>query len=235
LKKTDSLWSRLSSVCSLQSRDRRESVLSDSNKSRLSLVCVFEMRPLICMLIIALPCGLLAQSNGSCASPFEAAASPGREIAMNLRAGDITLVGTDAPFVRVSCVVRGAASDNARDIKISFAADHLTIRGGPDRDVHFRIEIPRSMNLRVRCSAGNLTISDISGDKDIDLNAGNLTIAVGDAGTYRHAEASVLAGNISASAFGVEHDGLFRSFSKDNPAGRYRLRADLLAGNLTLK
>jgi hypothetical protein len=188
------------------------------------------MRILICILI-ALPGGVLAQSNGSCASPFEAAASPGREIAMNLRAGDITLVGTDAPFLRVSCVVR----DNARDIKISFAADHLTIRGGPDRDVHFRIEIPRSMNLRVRCSAGNLTISGISGDKDIDLNAGNLTISVGDAGSYRHAEGSVLAGNISATAFGVEHDGLFRSFSKDNPAGRYRLRAELLAGNLTLK
>jgi hypothetical protein len=188
------------------------------------------MRTLICILA-ALPCGLLAQSNGSCANPFEAAASPGREIAMNLRAGEITLVGTDAPFVRVTCVVR----DNARDIKISFAADHLTIRGGPDREVHFRIEIPRSMNLRVRCSAGNLTISGISGDKDVELNAGNLTIAIGDAGAYRHAEASVLAGNISASAFGVEHDGLFRSFRKDNPAGRYRLRAELLAGNLTLK
>jgi hypothetical protein len=188
------------------------------------------MRTLICILA-ALPCGLLAQSNGSCANPFEAAASPGREIAMNLRAGEITLVGTDAPFVRVTCVVR----DNARDIKISFAANHLTIRGGPDREVHFRIEIPGSMNLRVRCSAGNLTISGISGDKDIELNAGNLTIAVGDAGAYRHAEASVLAGNISASAFGVERDGLFRSFRKDNPAGRYRLRAELLAGNLTLK
>jgi hypothetical protein len=188
------------------------------------------MRTLICVLI-ALPCGLLAQSTGTCASPFEAAASSGREIAMNLRSGEITLVGTDAPFVRVSCVVR----DNARDIKISFAADHLTIRGGPDRDVHFRIEIPRSTNLRVRCSAGDLTISGISGDKDVELNAGNLTISLGDAGAYRHAEGSVLAGNISASAFGAERDGLFRSFTKDNPGGRYRLRAELLAGNLTLK
>lgn len=193
-------------------------------------VRVFEMRTLICVLIV-LPGGLFAQSAGNCASPFEAAASPGREIAMNLRAGDITLVGTDAPFVRVSCTV----GDNARDIKITFAADHLTIRGGPDREVHFRIEIPRSMNLRVRCSAGNLTVSGISGDKDIELNAGNLTIEVGDAGAYRHAEGSVLAGNISASAFGVEHDGLFRSFTKNNPGGRYRLRAELLAGNLTLK
>ena len=188
------------------------------------------MRTLICVLI-ALPCGLCAQSTGTCASPFEAPASPGREIAMNLRAGDITLVGTDAPFVRVSCTLR----DNAKEIKITFAADHLTIRGGPDRDVHFRIEIPRSMNLRVRCSAGDLTVSGIAGDKDIELNAGNLTVEVGDASAYRHAEGSVLAGNISASAFGVEKDGLFRSFTKDSSGGRYRLRVGLLAGNLTLK
>ena len=150
---------------------------------------------------------------------------------MNLRAGEITLVGTDAPFVRVSCDVR----DNARGIRISFAADHLTIRGGPDKEVHIRIEVPRAMNLVVRCSAGDLTVSGISGNKDVELNAGNLTIAVGDASAYRHAEASVLAGNISASAFGAERDGLFRSFRKDNPAGRYRLRAELLAGDLTLR
>jgi hypothetical protein len=179
--------------------------------------------------LIILPFSIYGQSAGSCADPFAAPASPGRQIAMSLRSGDITIVGTDAAAVRVSCT----AGD--RDIKISFAADHLTIRGGSDKSVHFRIEIPRSTNLHVRGSAGDLTISGISGDKDVELNAGNLTIMIGEAGAYRHAEGSVLAGNLSASAFGVENDGLFRSFKKDNPAGRYRLRAELLAGNLTLK
>jgi hypothetical protein len=185
------------------------------------------MRIPICVLI-ALPLSLYGQSVGTCANPFEAPLSPGREIAMNLRSGDITIVGAEGAVLRVSCTV-------SRDIRISFAADHLTIRGGPDKEVHIRIEIPRSMNLRVRCTAGDLTVSGISGDKDVELNAGNLTIAVGDAGVYRHAEGSVLAGNISASAFGVENDGLFRSFKKDNPAGHYRLHASLLAGNLTLR
>jgi hypothetical protein len=191
------------------------------------------MRPLICVLI-ALPFSLPGQTSGTCASAFEAAAGSGREIAMNLRAGDITIVGTGAPFVRVSCTTgnNGRASN---DIRISFAADHLTVRGGPDNAVHFRIEVPHTTNLRVHCTAGDLMVSGIDGDKDIELNAGNLTIALGDAGAYRHAEASVLAGNISASPFGVENDGLFRSFKKDNPAGRYRLRVQLLAGNLTLR
>jgi hypothetical protein len=186
---------------------------------------------LLIFALIALPAGVYAQTSGTCASPFEAAASSGREIAMNLRAGDVTIVGTDAAVVRVSCTT----GDSGNDIKISFAANHLTIRGGPRHDVHFRIEVPRATNLLVRCTAGDLTISGISGNKDVELNAGDLTIAVGDAAEYRHVEASVLAGDLRAPAFGVEKDGLFRSFNKDYPAGRYRLRAELLAGDLTLK
>jgi len=187
------------------------------------------MRSLV-LVLLALPCGLFAQSGGNCAAPFSAPASAGHEMTMNLRSGDITISGSDAPFVRVVCDVR----DNPRDIRISFAADHLTVRGGSAHDVHYRIEIPRTMNLVIRCSAGNLTVTGITGDKDIDLSAGNLTIGVGDAGAYRHAEASVLAGNILASPFGEIRDGLFRSFRRENPSGRYRLHAQLLAGNLTL-
>jgi hypothetical protein len=186
------------------------------------------MRNLVWFLI-AMPIGVFGQTSGTCAQLFEAAASPEREIAMNLRSGDITIVGTDAAVVRVSC------TRATNDIKISFAANHLTIRGGPNHDVGFRIEVPRATSVRVRASAGDLILSGISGNKDVELNAGNLTIAVGDAGSYRHVEASVLAGDLRASAFGVEHDGLFRSFKQDNPAGRYRLRAGLLAGDLTLR
>jgi hypothetical protein len=45
----------------------------------------------------------------------------------------------------------------------------------------------------------------------------------------------VLAGDLTASAFGVSKDGLFRSFEKDNPSGKYRLHAHVGAGDLTLK
>jgi hypothetical protein len=188
------------------------------------------MRHLI-ILAIAVPASVFAQSSGTCAAPFSAPATPGREISMNLRAGDITIAGSDAPMLRVTCELR---SDPGR-VHIRFAADHLTINGGPNNDAHFRIEIPHSMNLFIRCTAGNLTLENVTGDKDVKLSAGNLTISVGDAGTYRHAEGSVLAGNILASPFGEMRDGLFRSFRRDNPGGRWRLRAELLAGNLTLR
>jgi len=47
------------------------------------------------------------------------------------------------------------------------------------------------------------------------FHAGDLTISVGDAADYRHADASVYAGDLSASAFGVNKDGVFRSFDSN--------------------
>ena len=57
----------------------------------------------------------------------------------------------------------------------------------------------------MRLPAGDLTVSDVIGNKDVELHAGDLTIAVGQAGDYSHADASVLAGDLTASAFGVSN------------------------------
>ena len=153
---------------------------------------------------------------------------------MTLRSGDITVVGTDTPALRITCSTR--SRESLSDVRISFAASHLSVRGGDHDDgISFRIEVPRSINLRIHCTAGDLTISGISGNKDVDLNAGNLDIVLGDPGKYRDVEVSVLAGDLTAHAFGANRDGLFRKFRHENPNGIYRLHASLLAGNLTLR
>jgi hypothetical protein len=190
------------------------------------------MRILLCLLA-ALPLTLSAQSSGTCSTPFTAGTSTESELTMTLRAGDTVIRGTEGSSLRVTCSVPDQR--RAGDIKISFAANHLTIRGGPDNEVSFHIEVPHAVNLRIRGSAGNLSIAKISGDKDVALNAGNVTIEVGDPASYRSVDASVWAGNLNATAFGTEHDGLFRNFQHQNAGGKYRLHASLLAGNLTLK
>jgi|SRR6185312_10733974 len=189
------------------------------------------MRIPICLLL-ALPFTLPAQTRGTCASPFEASATSEHEIRMNLRSGDVVIVGTDAEVVRVTCDVRRGPEEA---VKITFAANRLTIRGGTHNDTHYRIEVPRRTNLVVRGAAGDLHLSGVTGDKDVELNAGDLIIDVGDPASYRHVEASVLAGDLVASAFGVTKDGLFRSFDNNYSTGRYRLRAKLLAGDLLLR
>jgi hypothetical protein len=156
---------------------------------------------------------------------------------MQLRSGDIEIAGDDNPKLRVTCELKEAY--DAKDVSISFKTNGKTaalrVHGGPNKDVSFRMTVPKRSNLIVRSPAGDMTISGVTGDKDVELHAGDLTISVGDPTDYAHAEATVWAGDLMASPFGVQKDGLFRSFSKDNANGRYRLHAHLMAGDLILK
>src|SRR5262249_47241767 len=97
----------------------------------------------------------------------------------------------------------------------------------------FDITVPRQSDLHVRLSAGDLTIEDIRGNKDIELRAGDLRIDVGRADDYKRVDASLWAGDIKASAFNIFKGGLFRSFDWAGN-GSYRLHAHLMAGDLHL-
>jgi len=121
--------------------------------------------------------------------------------------------------------VRFWRSDNDADLRIF---------GGPKNNLEVTIEIPSSAMLFIRMSAGDLSVEGVSGDKDVELYAGDLTISVGDAADYGHVDASVLSGDLEAAPFHESHGGLFRSFEKHG-AGKYRLHAHVGAGDLTLR
>lgn len=176
--------------------------------------------------------------QGTCEQPFEAAFPPGGEIKMKIRSGDIDVVGGDSPSIRVTCESR-RHPDKSGQIKISLRiqerAGELRVSGGPEGDFRMLIEVPRSSHLWVRSPAGDLSVRDVVGNKDISIHAGDLVIGVGSPADYSHAEGSVKVGDLTASAFGVTKDGFFRSFKADNPEGKYRLHAHVGAGDLVLK
>lgn len=182
--------------------------------------------------VLMLPALSGAQTlKGSCANLFEAPLSPGQHVSMRLRAGDVEVVGVSRPGLRVTCSTGDHPSEA---VKITFAAGTLRTYGGPSNSVRFRIEVPARTDLVVRLTAGDMDLSGIIGDKDVQVRAGDVTISVDKPDDYRVAEASVMAGDLRATAFGVTKDGLFRSFHKTNPDGTYRLHAELMAGDLTL-
>src|SRR5260370_41467156 len=98
----------------------------------------------------------------------------------------------------------------------------LRVFGGPKNNLEMTIEIPSSAMLLVRMPAGDLAIEGVSGDKDVELHFGDLTIAVGNAADYSHVDASVMSGDLQAPPFGESHGGLFRSFEKSG-SGKYKL------------
>ena len=111
----------------------------------------------------------------------------------------------------------------------------LKMTGGPiNNGPSIVIEVPKSSNLYVRLPFGDLNIEGVSGDKDVEMHAGDLNIEVGNPADYGHVDASVNAGDLSAGPFGETKDGLFRSFEKSG-TGRYRLHAHVGAGDLNLR
>jgi hypothetical protein len=168
--------------------------------------------------------------------PFAVDFPSGHRVRMHLRSGAFHIVGRDDD--KISVRLEGRNADKAQDLTVRFKSfaenGDLEVFGGPKNELEVTIEIPKASGLFVRMPFGDLTLEGISGDKDVELHAGDLTIAVGDAADYAHVDASVLSGDIEAEPFGESHGGLFRSLEKSG-SGKFRLHAHLGAGDLTLR
>jgi len=168
--------------------------------------------------------------------PIEADFAPGGRLELHLRAGEIHIVGSDDGKITVH--VGGKRGSDSTDIRAHFdsfaRSGRLNVSDGPDGDVTITVSVPRHTELQAHVSAGNVDIQGITGSKDIELLAGNLTIGVGAPADYFRVKASVTTGNIDATPFGESRGGLFRSFEKTGH-GKYKLVAHVGAGNLTFR
>ena len=201
-----------------------------NGKALVSSLCALAM--------IALPVGAKDKTEISerGIAHFEAAIPPGSHIALHIRSGEIRIVGAEDG--KVSVDVSGKNRDKIEDLRYRLTSTsgnaELHITGGPRNDLTIEVHVPRNCELYARVPAGDVTIENIVGSKDVELHAGDLTIAVGNPADYSHVEASVTAGDIDANPFGESHGGLFRSFKKSG-SGKLTLYAHVGAGDLTLK
>jgi len=168
--------------------------------------------------------------------PFQVDFASGSKLNVQLRSGDIRIVGREDNKITVR--VDSKDTEKAKEVKVRFertdTAAELKISGGPRNDLRITVEIPKATGLFVRMSAGQLELIDVTGDKDVQLHAGELIVGVGNPADYSHVEASVTTGDINAAPFGEDHGGLFRSFQKSGN-GKYKLHAHVGAGDLTLR
>ena len=184
-------------------------------------------------LCLAIPLALRGEVKGTCEQAVEASVQPGAAMRMRFESGDISIAGVARSQLRVTCEL--SYPEKAKKVSIQYESGELRISGGPKHEVHFKIEVPRNTNLFIRSPHGDLTISGVAGDKDIEMHSGDATIDVGNPADYKHADASVWAGNLTAAPFAVDKDGLFRRFNRDNAAGKYSLHVHVFTGDVTLR
>jgi DUF4097 and DUF4098 domain-containing protein YvlB len=162
--------------------------------------------------------------------PVEAKFAAAGRIRMAICPGGITVIGSDEPVVRVT-----PGHGDVR-VRISIFGDEADVRltGCPNSNFRARIEVPKSSALRVRMFAGQLDVTEVTGDKNIELTFGQLNIDAGKPEEYASVDASVSSGAIDAETFDVHKGGLFRSFEQSGP-GKYRLHAHVGAGQIELR
>ncbi len=204
------------------------------------------MRKAVCFLSLASlavvsPPLLIAQSNKMEATnlpehPFQVDYPSGGQLSLRLRSGDVRVTGRDDN--KISVRVEARDTERAREVRVIFErfdnSAELRVSGGPRNDLQIFVEVPKTTGLFVRMPAGQLEISGVIGDKDVQLHAGELIVQVGDPADYSHVDASVTTGGLEAPPFHEDHGGFFRSFQKSG-SGKYRLHAHVGAGDLTLR
>jgi hypothetical protein len=168
--------------------------------------------------------------------PFQVEFASGSHLNLHIRSGDVRVVGSSDN--KVSVRVDASDAEKAREVKVHFersdtSAD-LRISGGPRNNIRITVEVPRATGLFVRMPFGQLEITGITGDKDVQLHAGELILGVGNPADYSHVDASVTSGGLEAPPFGEDHGGLFRSFQKSG-SGKYKLHAHVGAGDLNMR
>ena len=174
-----------------------------------------------------IPMSLVAQSSGS---PAEKDFVSGGRVTMRLESGDYKILASSDNRLHV----RWNEASGAR-VKLTTNGNSADVRveNTPHNNFHATIEVPALTDLRIRLTAGDMSVTGIKGDKDIEANAGDLNISVGSSSDWGDVEASVTAGDLHAPAFKAATGGLFRSIKWKGP-GKYRLHVHLTAGDVNL-
>ena len=167
---------------------------------------------------------------------FQADFVSGGQLRMHIRSGELRVIGSDENKIRVN--YSGKNGSKTSDVTVSLKTvgnyAELRVSGGPHNDFRIEIQVPKNSGLYLRMPAGDLEVNGLTGDKDVEIHAGDMTLGVGKADEYGHVDASVNAGDLDAQPFGVSKGGLFRSFDKHG-GGKYRLHAHVGAGDLVLR
>lgn len=156
---------------------------------------------------------------------------PGGFVSVELEGGNYEVRMADSDAIRVT--MTGNVGGAHADITTDGTNATVSVKDTPNNHFTAVIDVPRPDDLRVRLSGGNLRVAAFAGNKDIRSGAGNVDIAAGDPADYAQVDATVMAGEIKADAFGEHKSGLNPHFTW-NGNGTHTLRANLGAGDLTI-
>jgi hypothetical protein len=160
----------------------------------------------------------------------------GSALLLNLEAAGVSIVPSEDGHVRARYT--GREERDLSRVRLRFEPSgrqaELRLSHTPNNDFQIELQVPRTIDLTLRMTAGEVTIQGVDGNKDFRLHAGEVTVRVGDPAAYGPVSASVWAGEVQPGPFGEPKEGLFKTFSREGQ-GRYSLHVKVKAGEVTFK
>lgn len=191
----------------------------------------------LALVFLALSTAAWGQTEGNCSQTLSAPLNSGAELTIDSRSMGLEIVATDGLQMRISC--KADEPDTARRIHLKMTGNTSQMRLDITGDsIHsgnqqVRIEVPRRTSLVVRMPAGQINIDNVEGDKDCNLNAGQITISA-HSWNYRAVDAAVEIGQVNAAAYKTDKSGFFNHFQRKNAGGEFALRAHVMTGQIEL-
>lgn len=166
---------------------------------------------------------------------YELKPDPNWPLSIELKSGDYEIVPSASDCIAVVYQVDGPEDQSKIEVQIASGHGQNSLKiAGAKSNFHAVIEIPRKTNLKVRMTAGELHVGNVEGNKDIEMDAGNLELNELRPQDYARADFSVRVGDVDAPMFKTVKAGLWRSFRTQGP-GKYHLHAHIGFGDLTLR
>jgi len=166
--------------------------------------------------------------------PVETSFPSGGSLRMHLCSSGVGIRGLEGSVVRLAYRSEKDTSEHKVRLKPSGTEGSVRVDRCPHDNFRITVEVPRFADLHVRMVAGQLDVKGITGNKDLELNFGELGVEVGKTEDYAHVDASVVTGEVDGAPFDVSKGGLFRSLERKG-AGKYRLHAQVGAGQVSFK
>lgn len=146
-----------------------------------SLLVFFLAFSLVCVAAADPTAGKPLQVTEIGKDSFEANFVSGGQLRMHIRSGDLRVIGGNDNKIRVN--YSGKNAGKTSDVKVSLKTvgnnAELRISGGPHNDFRIEIQVPKNSGLYLRMPAGDLEVGGITGDKDVEIHAGDMTLGVG--------------------------------------------------------
>ncbi len=158
---------------------------------------------------------------------------------VRLSVGDVRIMRSDSNKIAMHYTVKSRRESRVKDARVEFEIRgndariefHASSGGNTQFDVE--LEVPQNTNLDVHEKVGDVTVANITGDKDLELGVGDIRVAVGRA-DYHLVRASAGIGDVNSDGYG-ETSGWLGKTLKYHGDGKYELRAHVGVGDITLE